>query len=78
MDLQEIPSVLACDVGNTAIHFAHVRGDQVTAAQSVGVEEPGKLGPMLRQLWQEVPPPRKLVAASVNPAALKALEGVVG
>ncbi len=30
MDIETIPGVLACDVGNTAIHLAYVKGDEVT------------------------------------------------
>ena len=28
--MDEIPSVLACDIGNSAIHLAAVQGDQVS------------------------------------------------
>jgi len=72
--VNEIPNVLACDVGNGAVHFAHVKGDEVSRAQSVRVGELRKLGGALRALWDDIPPPRKVVAASVNPAGLKALE----
>jgi type III pantothenate kinase len=72
--MDEIPSVLACDVGNSAVHFAHVHGDEVTALRVVRVGELHRLGAELADVWAGMKPPRKLVAASVNPAALKALE----
>jgi len=76
--MDEIPNVLACDVGNSAVHFAHVKGDDVTDVHVVRVGELSRLGAELAELWAEIPAPRKLVAASVNPAALKALEAAVG
>ena len=72
--MTEIPNVLACDVGNSAVHLAHVRGDEVSSAQVVPVGELGHLADRLEALWSQVPAPRKLVAASVNAPALKALE----
>jgi type III pantothenate kinase len=72
--MDDIPNVLACDVGNSAVHFAHVQGDDVTDLHVVRVGELGLLGGELAGLWQQMPAPKKLVAASVNPAALKALE----
>ena len=69
-----IPSVLACDVGNSAIHFAHVKGDTVSPVQVVRVGALSSLGAALAELWATVPQPRKIAAASVNPTALKALE----
>jgi type III pantothenate kinase len=74
MDIDIIPGVLACDVGNQAIHLACVKGDEVTPVRSVHVGELSGLGPILAALWRDIPAPRKLVACSVNPAALKALE----
>jgi type III pantothenate kinase len=74
MDIQTIPGVLACDVGNQAIHLAYVRADEVTPIRTVRVGELSGLGGVLAALWRDIPAPRKLVACSVNPAALKALE----
>ena len=74
MSVNEIPSVLACDVGNTRIHFAHVQGDQVNPMHTLRVGELAGLGDELVELWATIPKPKKLVAGSVNPAALKALE----
>jgi type III pantothenate kinase len=72
--MSEIPNVLACDVGNSAVHFAHVQGEDVTAMQTVRVGELRQLGRRLAELWRQIPEPKKLVACSVNPPALKALE----
>ncbi len=69
-----IPSVLACDVGNCAVHFAHVHGDDVTEVQTIPVGQLHGLGAAMAELWQGIPEPRTVVATSVNPSALKALE----
>lgn len=75
--IDEIPSVLACDVGNSAIHFAHVQGDDVTEVQVCRIGELSAIGPKLAALWEPLSEPRKIVAASVNPSGLKALEAAV-
>lgn len=74
MDIETIPGVLACDVGNQMIHLACVRGDEVTPMRTVRVGELGQVGQVLAALWRDIPPPRKVAACSVNPTALKALE----
>lgn len=72
--MDEIPSVLACDVGNSAIHFAHVKDDEVTELHTVLIDDTAALGKALADLWARMPSPKDLAAASVNPAGLKALE----
>jgi len=72
--MDPIPSVLACDVGNSAIHFAHVKGDEVGPMSAFRLGRLNGLGEALSRLWEEMPAPRKAVATSVNPAGLKALE----
>ncbi len=72
--MTEIPNVLACDVGNSAVHVAHVKGDEVALQRVVRVGQLRRLNGQLAEIWKQIPEPRKLVAASVNPAALKALE----
>jgi len=72
--MQSIPNVLACDVGNSLVKFAHVQGETVTAPRRMRLGELAKLGDELAALWQEIPEPRCLAAASVNAAGLKALE----
>lgn len=74
METPTIPSVLACDVGNTAVHFAHVQGKDVTPVRTLRIGELAELGQALKELWDQVPAPRKIVAGSVNPVGLKALE----
>ena len=71
---EQVPHVLACDVGNSAIHFAYVHGDAVTEVQSLRVGELAGLGAAIAKVWQQIPDPKKLVACSVNAAGLKALE----
>jgi type III pantothenate kinase len=77
-DITEIPNVLACDVGNFAVHFAHVRGDDVTEMRVIPVGQLSRLGAALAELWNTIPEPRRVVAVSVNPSALKALEAAAG
>ena len=73
----EIPNVLACDVGNSRIRFARVQGEKVEHIQQFRVGQLAGLGEAIAELRREIPPPRKLVAGSVNPPALKALEAAV-
>ena len=72
--MEQIPSVLACDVGNTTVRFARVKGEDVEMLGSMRIGDLSGLGEALAGVWEEMPAPRKLVAASVNPPALKALE----
>lgn len=70
----QIPAVLACNCGNTNISFAHVQGETVTPLRRFRLGELNSLGATLAELWDRMPEPKKVVAASVNAAALKALE----
>lgn len=72
--MDEIPSVLACDVGNSAVHLAHVKGEDVTGQRAVPHGELSRLGGELEALWGQIAGAPKVVAASVRPAGLKALE----
>jgi len=72
--LDQIPHVLACDVGNTAIRLAHIHGDQVDTHRQLLIGDLGGLGETLAEMWQGMPEPKRLVAASVNPTGEKALE----
>jgi type III pantothenate kinase len=76
-DMTEIPNILACDVGNSTVHFAHVRGGDVTETRAIPVGQFSRLGAALAELWETIPEPRRVVASSVNPSALKALEAAV-
>ena len=73
-DLGQVPGVLAADVGNSAIHLAAVRGDDVSAVQVVRSDQWNELGEVLSELWAKLAKPRKLVAASVSPSHLAVLE----
>jgi len=72
--MDDIPGVLACDVGNSAIHLAHVKADEVSSQQRLRIGQLDKLAEAMEHLWRQVPDPKVLAACSVNPAALKALE----
>ena len=69
-----IPTVLACDVGNSRIRLAIVHGEDASPVRVLRVGDLGSLGNALEKLWEEAETPKKLAAASVNPSALKALE----
>jgi len=72
--IDRIPDVLACDVGNGAIHFAHVNGEKSGPVHRLRHGDLAGLGEEMAILWDTIPTPRKLVACSVNPAGLRALE----
>jgi type III pantothenate kinase len=74
MTLETIPNVLACDCGNTRIRLAHIQGEDVQALQHFQLGDLGQLGEAVARLWNAMPEPKRIVAASVNPAALRALE----
>ncbi|NLW86204.1 MAG: type III pantothenate kinase [Planctomycetes bacterium] len=76
-EIKEVPHVLACDVGNSAVHFAHVHGDVVGEMQTIQIGRLGDLGSRLAALWDQIPAPRKVAAASVNAVGTKALEAAV-
>ncbi len=73
-NISEIPNVLACDVGNSTIQFAHVKGEKVLAIHDMQIGKLANLGQQLEEIWQEIPEPKKIVASSVNDIGLKALE----
>jgi len=77
-NIEQIPAVLAFDVGNSAVHFATVQGDKVGPLQ---VFRLGELAGLSQAAVEEVAvgtAPKKLVACSVNPPALENVEGILG
>jgi type III pantothenate kinase len=74
---EDVPSVLAIDVGNTNVHFAHICGDTVGDMQRLPLEATGPLVEELRKLWESIPAPKKVAAASVNPKGLALVEEAV-
>ena len=73
----KLPHVLACDVGNSTIHFGQVCGGKVSSAQTIHLGELSGLAESLSRLWSQMPAPKKIAAGSVNPSGLKALETAV-
>lgn len=69
-----IPTVLACDVGNSTIRLATVTGDEVSDVAVVRVGELASLVEPVQAMWQGDAAASVIVAASVNPSALKAFE----
>ncbi len=76
-ELDTIPSVLACDVGNTNIRMASVCGDTVSDVRIVPADEPAALASNAAELWESMGDPKRVAATSVNPAALAALENAI-
>ena len=72
--MDEIPAVLACDVGNSTIRLATVAGDDVSEILTVRVGELGSLAEPLQAMWASRHAPEQVVASSVNASALKAVE----
>ncbi len=72
-----IPNVLACDVGNTNIRLASVAGEDVSDVRVVAADSPALLTRAVVELWESMPDPRCVAAASVNPSALAILEAAV-
>jgi type III pantothenate kinase len=69
-----IPHILACDVGNSAVHLAHVHGDDVARRHTIATADLDALADALAETWADMPDPKRLVAASVAPEGLTALE----
>lgn len=76
-ELDSIPSVLACDVGNTNIRMATVCGEDVSDVRVVPADQPNALAKAAADLWKDLADPRYVAAASVNPAALATFEAAV-
>ncbi len=75
---EAIPSVLACDVGNTAIGLAVIKDDQAGPVVTMQLGDLSNLGQTLTELWALIEEPPTVVASSVNPTGLKALEAAAG
>lgn len=76
-EFEELPSVLACDCGNSTISLAQVHGETVSEAQTHRLGDLGDLGSAIGKLWDKMPTSKRVAAGSVNPSALKALEAAV-
>jgi type III pantothenate kinase len=78
MTSDQVPHVLAFDVGNSSIHFAHVHGEDVSDVRQFRIGELAGMGGSIWRLWEQVPQPRVMAACSVNKAGLNALEAAAG
>ncbi|MCE5278951.1 MAG: type III pantothenate kinase [Planctomycetaceae bacterium] len=74
MEIEEIPSVLACDVGNTNIRMACVSGEEVSSVVIVPSDDERAIAAAIKAAWDEIPEPKALAACSVNASALAHLE----
>ena len=75
--MDAIPHVLACDVGNTNIRLAAVRGEDVSDVRVVAAGSPAELAEAVGELWESMSDPRRIAASSVAPEGLAALEAAV-
>ena len=64
-ELDTIPSVLACDVGNTNVRLAGICGEDVDDIRVVPAGDANALAKAVADLWDELAEPRCVVAASV-------------
>ena len=69
--------MLAFDVGNGSVRFAHVCGDKANPMQRHALGETGNLATGLAATWKAMPPPKKIAACSVNPTGLRVVEDAV-
>ena len=76
-ELNDIPHVLACDIGNSAVKFAAVSGESVDDVHVAKIGDPAELGAALLAVWNDMPAPKFVVASSVDPASTMALEAAV-
>ena len=73
-NINELPGILACECGNSKIRIAAVQGKEITDAQTHRLGDLGDLGKAIADIWTKIPSPKYIVAGSVNPIALNALE----
>ena len=71
---QNMPFVLACDIGNTSVQIACVSGSESSARASFDNGDLSALGDGLAAVWEVMGPGGTVAASSVNPEGLKALE----
>ncbi len=72
---QTIPSVLACDIGNTSVQIACLQGTKSSSIMSFDNSDLSGLGAGLATIWsEEMGSVGKVAACSVNPESLATLE----
>jgi type III pantothenate kinase len=72
--MEQVPHVLACDVGNSGVRIAHVCGEDVAEVRRFAADDGEALAAGLAEMWDSVPAPKRLAASSVQAAGLAALE----
>lgn len=72
-----VAQILAMDVGNTRVAVGVVRGEQAYVMEKVPAAEVQGVRPLLRQMWEGMGRPRRVVACSVNPPLLVELAELV-
>lgn len=66
-----LATVLALDIGNTHVTVGTVRGEEVYSLHKLPADNLEALPALLAELWDAMDKPRRIVASSVNPAALE-------
>jgi len=67
-------ATLACDVGNSRIAVGCVMDEQADPVRRLDAEALGDLPEVLAELWAQMPDPKRVVASSVCPDHLAALQ----
>ncbi len=75
--MDDVPNILACDVGNTHVKFARIHGEDVGEVSYLRIGDLSSLGEQVHEIWQALDEPKKIAAVSVNPPAMKAMEAAV-
>ncbi len=76
--MDNIASILACDVGNSRIALGCVADEKVSHVRRVSGGDLSSLGDVLEELWRSCPAPARIAASSVRPEHLAAMESVAG
>jgi len=72
--MAQAKATLACDVGNSRIAIGCVMDEQAAPVRRLGAEALGDLPEALVEVWAQMPDPKRIVASSVCPDHLAALE----
>ena len=70
--------ILACDVGSSRIAMGRVCDEQASGVRRVGAADASALAEAMAALWGDGPSPARIVASSVHPGNLAALEAAAG
>jgi len=69
--------VLAADIGNTRISLGVVQGETAYAQVTVAADDRNAMAELVKQMWEAMESPRRVVASSVAPRSLEIFRQVV-